>query len=418
MSDDLDRRIEAYLDGSLGAEDAVELARLVRAGGRSEISRKVAFAGLLVQSLDPTDGQAIARSVLARIDAEDSASGMVRAVQRGIAPRRRRRRTARPLRFAWLTAVAALLALGLLWWLGPSASGDGRIASIASGSARIGTADTAAGPGSALRLGDVVRFTGPATVRWKDGSEIAMDGGGITMQPPGPGRGLRLDAGALEAVIAAQPTDAPFAIATATARIEVVGTRFRLEASGVGTRCDLHDGSVRLTCVADGRSLVLRPGQSAVVADGISLVHGERAWRPLFPSGALAQWRQQHGAWSATADGIRGSSPDGGKARILSLAGYADLELACRLRITGADFAEIQVGDYNWFFEIPARRGAWTEVHLRQRGGELVCSADGVQLAAQPGAGVAARRGPLAFYIMPGGTLEIADARILTPDDP
>lgn len=104
-----------------------------------------------------------------------------------------------------------------------------------------------------------------------------------------------------------------------------------------------------------------------------------------------------------------------GKARLLSRQHFADLELACRLRITGADFAEVQVGDYNWFVEVPARGGDWVELRLSQRGAAFTATANGAVLIPQAGAGTAMRPGPLGFYVMPGGTLEIADARIHIP---
>ena len=42
----------------------------------------------------------------------------------------------------------------------------------------------------------------------------------------------------------------------------------------------------------------------------------------------------------------------------------------------------------------------------------LSVTADGVALTPQPGDGKAMRAGSLGFYVMPGGTLEITDARI------
>jgi len=101
------------------------------------------------------------------------------------------------------------------------------------------------------------------------------------------------------------------------------------------------------------------------------------------------------------------------KARILSGEAHRDLELSCRLRIRGSPLAEVQVGDYNWFFEVPAGTG-WVEFRLRQRGATLSAHADGIALVPQPGAdaGAAPRAGPLAFY-MRSGSLEIVDARIL-----
>ena len=101
--------------------------------------------------------------------------------------------------------------------------------------------------------------------------------------------------------------------------------------------------------------------------------------------------------------------------RLLSLREFADLELTCRLRITDADLAEVQVGTYNWFVEVPASATGWVELRLSQRGPTLTATADGVVLTPKPGDGQAMRAGTLGFYVMPGGTLEITDARIREP---
>jgi hypothetical protein len=85
--------------------------------------------------------------------------------------------------------------------------------------------------------------------------------------------------------------------------------------------------------------------------------------------------------------------------------------------MTGVPFAEVQVGNYNWFVEVPAGRD-WVHVALLQRGADLHVTADGVALALHPGDGAAMRSGPLAFYVMPGGTLEITEARFRTPSSP
>ena len=49
------------------------------------------------------------------------------------------------------------------------------------------------------------------------------------------------------------------------------------------------------------------------------------------------------------------------------------------------------------------------QVEVRQRGQELTITADGVALPLQAGDGRPMRAGPLGFYVMPGGTLEVIE---------
>jgi hypothetical protein len=142
----------------------------------------------------------------------------------------------------------------------------------------------------------------------------------------------------------------------------------------------------------------------------------EAAWRPLFAADCLDDWKPQHGRWSNRDGVVRGHDPRGGKARLIGAVPFADLELTCRLRVTGVEFAEVQVGDYNWFAEVPARGQDWVQLVITQRGAQLTITADGTALPLQAGAGGPMRAGPLAFYVMPGGTLEIAEARFRIPN--
>jgi len=406
MSADLDRRIEAYLDGTLGTGDAVLLAQALRTGSRAAAVERIAFAGLLAQALDPADGDAVARSVLARIEAQSSASAMVRSVQRSIRPRRR----TRPIsRLPWMLATAALLAVAALWWLLGSAPS---IASLAAGTASITREGRTlpASAGTRLLTGDRITADSTATVLWPDGSELMLAAGSGLSLSPSP----QLERGSVDASIAHQPAGAPFIVATAEAQVEVLGTRFRLIADAGSTRCDLHTGAVRVTRLTDGRSLQLAPGQSATIAPG----HPLAAWNPLFPTTGLDGWEQQYGTWTNDGVTVRGTAADHGKVRIFSERVFSDLEMTCRLRVTGVELAEIQTGDYNWFFEIPAGNGGWTDLHLRQHGTVLTCTADGVVLPARPGDGLPPRSGRLSFYVRPGGSLELRDCRVLLPEAP
>jgi hypothetical protein len=287
-----------------------------------------------------------------------------------------------------------------------------------------------------LRSGDRLACDGAVALVWADGSRLELGPATqVRVVPPGNGPGLVLERGALEAEIAKQRAGLPFAIATAEARIEVLGTHFTTTAQAQRTRVDLYTGVVRMTRLADGSKVVLQGMETATIAaDAEFAAHAlsdavaapapaaapvaateEPAWAPAFAADGLGGWSQQHGTWTWHDGAVRGEAGAQDAARLLGRSDYQDIELTCRMRISGAPVGEVQVGGYNWFAEIPAHDGAWVAVALSQRGADLRVTADGVALPVQPGDGQPPRAGPLGFYIRQGGTLEIDSARIRVP---
>ncbi len=416
MSAELEPLIAAYLDGTLDAAGAQILAETIRGGGTSArlIREHLALAGELAQACDSSDGATVERAVAERMRADGSATAFVAAVGRGLgrrSPRRRARRT-----WPVALAAAAVIAVALTaWWqlaASPDPVGACRIVAMAGGGAvdRNGLA-IPAHDGQVLVVGDHITATASLTVSFPDGSRIALADGGVA-RVVGP-QALRLERGRLDAEIAPQQAEMPFAITTPEAAVTVLGTAFTVVADASGTRVDLYRGVVQLAGVASRAGITLHAGDSArVTADGTLATIP--AWRPLFPA-QLAGWQQQHGHWELIGGSVRGSDPAGGKARLLGEQDLLDLELVCRLRIAGVESAELQVGDYNWFFTIPTTPGRWVEVRLQQHGETLSCTADGLVLPREAGDGAAMRPGPLGFYVAPHGSLEITDAQIATP---
>jgi ferric-dicitrate binding protein FerR (iron transport regulator) len=445
VTDRLDLLVEAYLDGSLDGEGAVELARALRAGGpdAARIAGRVAFTGLLGQALDRADADAVVRGVDERLAAQEHGSAFVRAVERSLDRRHSTRARQRPRRRAspgpaLAAAALVLVVAGAGWWTvqrsAAEPAADCRIAAAAAGGRieRAGAVIPAA-PTTELRAGDLVAASGPLTLAYPDGTRFELAAGArVAVLAASPGKRLRLEAGELAAEVAPQPPGRPLAVATASARVEVVGTRFSLSAAPQRTRLELRQGAVRFIRLSDQRGIAVRAGETATVAPGEEFAArpltapapapaaatvaaaAEPPWRALFPATGLDGWTQQHGAWENQGGVVRGHSAQGGKVRLLGEQALRDLELTCRMRVTGVDHGEVQVGSYNWFFTVPARSGTWVALRLVQHGAELACTADGVAIAAEPGDGVAPRAGALAFYAMAGGTVEIADARIRT----
>lgn len=439
ISERVDLAIAAYHDGTLDAAGSHLLAEALCGANAAAVREHIAFDGLLGQVFTADD--AVVRSVRERIEGERSASAVVRAVRGSLATTTRRQRRNR--RVAWIPrlAVAALLAVVVSagWWLSARAQqrlGECRLEATAALTVTRGGGSISVASGGSLFSGDRLQTPVTATLVWPDGSRLVLAAHSqVDLARPALGPGCRLEQGSAQAEIAPQRPGLPFTITTPEARVEVLGTRFRVAAGGQRTQVDLHEGIVRLTRASDGNALTLRANEFAVVSLGedfvirarttpapspvepptTAAVPQEPLWRPLFATG-LVDWEQQHGVWNITDGVVRGSNPRRGKVRLLGRQPLADLELRCRLRITGVEFAELQVGDYNWFVEVPARGVQWVEVELRQRGDQLSITADGIALKLHPGeGGVAMRPGPLSFYVMPGGTLEISEAEFRVP---
>ena len=432
----LDQAIAAYHDGTLDAAGAQLVVDALRGPDADVVRGHIAFDGLLGQAFTADD--AVVRSVRERIEGERSASAVVRAVRGSLATTARRRRRSRQAAWVPRLAVAALLAVvvGAGWWLSARAqprAGECRVETTVALTVTRGSDIISVRSGGSLFGGDRLQTPVTATLVWPDGSRVVLGAQTrVDLTRPALGPGCRLEQGSAMADIAPQRPGLPFTLATPEARVEVLGTRFQVVAGVRRTQVDLHEGIVRLTRAADGDALTLRADEFALVAANEDFVVRSRtaapavvppttatarepAWTPVFSNG-LADWEQQHGSWDITDGIVRGSDPRRGKARLLSRRHFADLELSCRLRITGVAFAELQVGDYNWFVEVPAGGAHWVEVVLQQHGEQLRVTADGVALKRQPGeGGVAMRPGPLSFYVMPGGTLEISEARFRIP---
>jgi len=432
----LNLAIGTYHEGTLDAAGSQVLVEALRGADAKAVRDRLALDGLLAQAFTADD--AVVRSVRERLAAERSASAVVKAVRRSLPSRR-----SPQVSNTWWSraAVAALLALvvGGGWWFTARHQAQVYECRVASSGplvvARDGRALTLT-KGDDLFADDGLTMTATTTLVWADGSQVVFGSGSqVELKRPALGPGFRLVNGAASAEIAPQRPGLSFVIATPEARVEVLGTRFHVQAGEQRTRLEVQHGNVRMTRIADGKAVIVGAEQRAIVAEGEDFTvrpivaatttppvtapvvppREEPAWKPLFADSGFDGWIMQHGRWSNLHGRIRGEDPHHDKVRLLGQHPFADLELSCRLRITGVDFAEVQVGDYNWFVEVPAKGIDWVQVVIQQRGAALHITADGVKLQLHAGDGQPHRAGPLAFYVMPGGTLEIFDARFRIP---
>jgi hypothetical protein len=288
-------------------------------------------------------------------------------------------------------------------------------------------------PTMPLYAEDHLTNTADMLLTWPDGSQLTVAAAShLIIKPPLHDVHLQLISGSLHAKIVSQQAEQPFRISTTNAAIHVRGTTFHLTTDQQHTRCELYSGRVRLLRLDDQRHLDLQAQQTATVAhdtpfvvqplkspDAVPPVQQLSQWMSLFPQDGLTGWHQQYGTWTHIDQVVHGSDRlTGGKARLLSQGVFLDLELTCQLQIHGCEYAEVQVGDYNWYAEVPAQDGAQVSLRVLQHGPTLTITADGKPLPLKPGTGLSMRPGPIAFYVMPGGSISIRNAQFRVPAQP
>jgi hypothetical protein len=127
---------------------------------------------------------------------------------------------------------------------------------------------------------------------YPDGTRVTLSPGTLLARVADPGRGkvLRLSKGTLTVEAARQPADAPMILETPLAEARVLGTTLRLTVvpgERGSTRLDVTEGKVRLTRLADRKSVEVVAGHYAVAAAGVELAARPVPRTPL--EGALAE---------------------------------------------------------------------------------------------------------------------------------
>lgn len=227
--------IDAYADGAIAAADLQRLQILLRTDPsvRRAFWRRMQLHAQLGAACRAAGGRALAL------------------------PARR------PLAWRWPLAAAAslLLAAAALWLARPAAELPSR-------------------DGHRLAVGTAV--TGPALLRWDDGSSIELAGGARAQaRDARRGAALFLADGAIAVRVAHRPAGRGFAVATPQAQAVVLGTAFRLAVAAGTTVLAVQEGVVRLGNPAG--AVEVRAGAAAMVrADAAplpvgSVVHADAA---------------------------------------------------------------------------------------------------------------------------------------------
>ena len=247
-----------YFDGDLNAAELAELNGRLRTD-ESCRQRFMEFCtrGMLVREVFDPERQANLRREIA-------------------SPRQERQTTNRKWRrLGGLALVASLLAGAMISWWFFKTPGLRTIGSLklVSGDVRIlavGGEVRSAESGSLINSGDTVRASGErdqAVFAFADKTQITLIGDTSVTLTDGGQKSVVVHHGNLAVLARPQPTELPLVLATPTARVQVVGTQFLLEARRDHTDLSVIEGRVRVTRVDDNQSVEVSEGQRLLTKD-------------------------------------------------------------------------------------------------------------------------------------------------------
>jgi hypothetical protein len=147
-------------------------------------------------------------------------------------------RARRPRAVVWAVGAAAAAALVLVGYLLAERPDSSSLSST-----RVVTGDDA----SETLLGDVSVHVEPQSSLFA----VASDGRGQVVV---------LEQGAATFAVPPREARPPFVVQGGDVRVEVIGTRFRVERTGPSARVDTHEGTVRV--VVEGRAISISAGES------------------------------------------------------------------------------------------------------------------------------------------------------------
>lgn len=196
------------------------------------------------------------------------------------------RRTNRIRPWLALASCLALVMIAMQLWLVPGQTAPVAELKQIKGQVDLvhtnGTSELAA-EGRAIYSGEEIRIPGPqdmATVVFPDESKLVLAGQCHVQLEGKYGKKIRVQKGQIGATISRQPPGQKVQIVTQTARIEVIGTQFSLDASAKETDVSVLDGHVMLTRNHDGRSIELLAGSRAVAGTDAAELSAQKLVTP------------------------------------------------------------------------------------------------------------------------------------------
>lgn len=198
-------------------------------------------------------------------------------------------------------AVVLLVAISLVLMNRPPTGSQRHIALLehAHGDVMVTGANAVTRPiqaGAEVYPGDVLRTQGSlgsATLAYSDGTRLSLVGSTSLTMSGSDQKRIVLHSGTLFAAV--EPQQRPMLITTPQDEVQVVGTRFALDASTVETDLSVSEGRVRLTRLKDGQTVEVPAGQRVVSNAASELVveaipPTPDVWSESFEDGLPPNW--------------------------------------------------------------------------------------------------------------------------------
>lgn len=280
----INRMIDAYLDGDLGEDDGRRLTEILRAGGEDAgwALSQIEATGLISLALDDLDSEAFLRGFFERLRAESDADDFIRDF--AVKSRSKTAVWNRPRVLRWAVALAAsfLVGLALIWWFPPGPVAAQAIAKVEQVTGEVFILSRGnrlpACPGQALLPGQGLEVTGEdslAVLVFPDATCLEIGGGSAFPELSGagpdarPAKKITLTADSLVwAEVPDQPAGRPMLLSTPDADVWVQDGCINLTSAAEGTHLVVDRGEipVRLTRKKDGKSIEMGSSCTALVS--------------------------------------------------------------------------------------------------------------------------------------------------------
>ena len=282
-----------YLEGELDESGLTELRQLLAEDDRrlqiaADSYRTHRLLGLHVQDTKSAQDQFVEETIR-RLPTEGE--GIVDAVMRQLPPGKTRRPSIRIAK--WLAAVAACIFLLVGAYLLAPRTGS-EIATITKSNGIVrwtgdgGQVLSNLEAGNPLHGGTLESLSEDswAEFTFHDGSVVTLSGRSTLTISETHQKELHLREGNMSADVAPQRGGRPMLINTPTAKLEILGTRFDIEAAMSSTTLHVNEGQVRVTRLADGKIVKVGADQQ-VVASASGLTEFKATRRPP----AVSSWQ-------------------------------------------------------------------------------------------------------------------------------
>ncbi len=274
----LEETLNAFLAGALSPEERASLLRRLA----EDPAARAVYGGMI-------EIEAMLHHEFPRHAEEAEAAPAIRRPKR--VPWRpvffQSKRASRAL-IAWGVAAALIIATWTWLWLSPAgrpvletASGQWHELDARGNKRPLKVGDRLEQGGTLITEG----LSAVATLRFPDDSTAVLTGQGELRISTEGRKQLSLRSGNLDVEMAPQPQERSALIRTDTAQVEVVGTRFTVDARSGSTAVAVSHGSVKLKRLADGETVEIRQDRIA-----IATLDATADLRPRPISTAAARW--------------------------------------------------------------------------------------------------------------------------------